>query len=222
MTIKNAMRVLSVFAVMLAGSCAAPLNSTDDVYEPEQMHPIAVAPSFESLKVAFSTAQAGLMPDDEAHFTAFVQNYIAHGHGSISVSAPEGEDSQAIIHYFGDRIAEMGVQPSRILVGTHPVTNNDDRVEFGYVTYVAHTDECGDWSDDVSITASNLPPKNFGCATQHNLAVEVADPRDLEESRPLGPGDAERRTVVTGKYEQGQPTAASKTGDQSVNVSGVQ
>ena len=26
MTIRNAMRVLSVFAVMLAGSCAAPMN----------------------------------------------------------------------------------------------------------------------------------------------------------------------------------------------------
>jgi pilus assembly protein CpaD len=222
MTVRNAMRVLSLFAVMLAGSCASPMNTTDDLYDPEQIHPITVTPSYESLKVSFATQEAGLMPDDEAHFTAFVQNYIAHGHGAISVSAPDGAGAQDIIHYFGDRIAEMGVQPSRILVGTHPLTNGDDRVELGYVTYVAHTDPCGDWTDNVAITASNLPPKNFGCATQHNLAVMAADPRDLEKARPMGAGDAERRSVVMGKYEQGQPTAASKTGDQQVNVSGVQ
>lgn len=221
MTIKNTMRVLSLFAVMLAGSCASPLNTTSDLYAPEQIHPITVTPSYESLKVSFSSREAGLMPDDEAHFTAFVQNYIAHGHGAISVSAPDGPGSQDIIHYFGDRIAEMGVEPSRILVGMHPVTNGDTGVELSYVTYVAHTDPCGDWTTDVSGTSSNLPPKNFGCATQHNLAAEIADPSDLEEPRPLGAGDATRRDAVLQKYQSGQSTGAGKNGEQAVNVSGV-
>jgi len=211
MTIKNAMRVLSVFAVMLAGSCAAPLNTTDDLYDADAMHPITVTPGHESLKVAFSATQAGLMPDDEAHFMDFVQNYLAHGHGSISVSVPDNASSDTVIHYFGDRLSEMGVAPGHILVGTHPVTaSGDDRVELGYVTYVAHADDCGDWTEDVSGTSSNLPPKNFGCSVQHNIAAMVADPRDLETPRGLGPSDASRRTDVLGKYEKGQVTSAEK------------
>jgi len=210
MTVKNAMRVLSVFAVMLAGSCAAPLNTTGDLYDPEQIHPITVAPSYESLKLSFSTKEAGLMPDDEAHFMDFVQSYIAHGHGSISVSAPDEPGSQDIIHYFGDRITEMGVAPSHVLVGTHPVANGDTTVELSYITYVAHADSCGDWTDDVSGTSSNLPPKNYGCSIQHNIAAMVADPRDLETPRNMVPADATRRAGVVDKYEKGQITSADK------------
>jgi pilus assembly protein CpaD len=215
------MRVLSLFAVMLAGSCAAPLNTTDDLYNPELIHPITVTPGYETLKLPFSTREAGLMPDDEAHFTAFVQNYIAHGHGAISVSVPDGAGSQKMIHYFGDRIAEMGVEPSRILVGTRPAPSGDSGVELGYVTYTAHTDRCGDWSDDVAGTSSNLPTKNFGCATQHNFAAELADPRDLEKMRPMGPVDATRRDAVVEKYEKGSATGAGKNSDQSASISGM-
>ncbi len=210
MTIRNAMRVLSVFAVMLAGSCAAPMNSADDLYTGEQLHPITVEPMPQSLKLSFSTKEAGLMPDDEAHFMDFVQAYIAHGNGAISVSAPEGPGSEDAIHYFGDRIAEMGVAPSRILVGTHSTAAGDGSVEIAYVTFVAHTDSCGDWSKNAGDTASNLPSRNFGCATQHNIAAMVADPRDLEAARPMSPTDAVRRTVVVGKYEGGQITSAEK------------
>lgn len=220
MTVKNLMRAASVFAVMLAGSCAAPENRTSDIYDPEINHPISVAPTAQSLKVYFSPAAAGLMPDDEAHFTSFVEDYMSHGNGSISVSVPDGPGSSAAIHYFGDRIAEMGVVPSHILVGTHDA-NGDGRVELGYITYVAHSDECGEWSD-VSDTASNLPTKNFGCATQHNIAAMVADPRDLEQSRSLGPADASRRTDVTNKYEQGKITSADKRkGDLQNEQSGT-
>jgi pilus assembly protein CpaD len=221
MTIKNTMRVLSLFAVMLAGSCASPLNTTSDLYNPEQIHPITVTPSYETLKLSFSTREAGLMPDDEAHFTAFVQNYIAHGHGAISVSAPDVPGSQDTIHYFGDRIAEMGVEPSRILVGTHPAASGDTGVELGYVTYVAHADQCGDWTDDVSGTSSNLPTKNFGCATQHNFAAELADPRDLEEMRPLGPADATKRDAVIEKYQKGSATGSGKNSGQDGSLSGL-
>ncbi len=221
MTIKDTMRVLSLFAVMLAGSCASPLNTTSDLYNPEQIHPITVTPGYESLKVSFSAGEAGLMPDDEAHFVAFVQHYIAHGHGAISVSAPDGPGAQTVIHYFGDRIADMGVEPSRILVGTHPAANGDGSVELGYVTYVAHSDPCGDWTDDVAGTSSNLPTKNFGCATQHNLAAEVADPHDLEQMRPMGPADAARRDTVIQKYEAGSATGAGKNSDQNASLSGL-
>jgi pilus assembly protein CpaD len=49
----------------------------------------------------------------------------------------------------------------------------------------------------------------------------VADPRDLAQSRPFDSSDPVRRTVVIQTYEQGKPTAATKTSEQSGAVSDV-
>jgi len=78
---------------------------------------------------------------------------------------------------------------------------------------------CGDWSKDLSESASNLPGPDFGCATQQNIAAMVADPRDLLGPRDQGPADATRRTTVIGKYEKGEATGAAKSPEQSVTVS---
>lgn len=208
-------------AVLTASSCASPVNDGSITADPERNHPIAVAPSFTSLKLSFAAPSSSLMPDDEARFAGFVRTYLAYGNGSISISAPKGTESSGAIRYFGERLAAMGVPPARILVGTYDAPEGDGRVELGYITYSAHTDACGDWSKNAGDTASNLPMPNFGCATQHNLAAMVSDPRDLAEPRELGPADAMRRSTVIGNYEKGQTTAAQKTADQSGAVSAM-
>jgi pilus assembly protein CpaD len=111
----------------------------------------------------------------------------------------------------------MGVSRSRILVGEHDGAG----VELNFIEYAAHTDECGDWSVNAGDTASNLPMPNFGCATQHNIAVQVADPRDLVAPRTMDQADAKRRAVITDKYQKGSVTAAEKTAEQSAAVADV-
>jgi pilus assembly protein CpaD len=49
----------------------------------------------------------------------------------------------------------------------------------------------------------------------------VANPRDLIAPRDMEGGDATRRATVLDNYEQGKPTAAQKTADQSGAVSDV-
>jgi len=219
-TLHAASLAAALAALLMASSCVSPEDNTDLSANPERNHPIAVVPSFAKLTLAFGGPSAGLRPDDEARLTHFVQRYLATGNGSISVSAPRGPASSAALRYFGERLAEMGVPPSNILVGTH---DRDDgaRVELGFITYRASTAPCGDWSTNVAHTFSNRPTPNFGCATQHNLAAMVTDPRDLVAPRQLGRSDASRRTAVMGNYEKGSPTAAQKTADQSTNVSGI-
>src|SRR5262249_49669927 len=136
------------------------------------------------------------------------------------VTAPAGPAAQQTLSYFGERLAAAGVPRSRIMVGTR--NDGDGRVELSYVGYVAHTDGCGDWSSQqASDTASNLTMENFGCAVQHNIAAQIANPRDLVDSPALGQSDAMRRATVMGAYEKGTPTAANKNADQSVAVSDV-
>ena len=220
---KESLRVASLLAALAAGSCASPVFNGGDgpMEDPVVNHPITVEPSFRALKLAFSAPNAGLMPDDSQHFDQFVADFIAHGNGSISITVPAGRDANATIAYFGERMAAAGVPRDRILVGTRDMVGGDTRVELGFVSYQASTAPCGDWSRSLTYTASNRVMPNFGCAVQHNIAAQVADPRDLLAPQPLGSGDAARRAVVYDNYKNGKPTGATKTPEQSGTVSEI-
>jgi pilus assembly protein CpaD len=56
---------------------------------------------------------------------------------------------------------------------------------------------------------------------QHNVAAQVADPRDLVAPEAMTPGDAARRAVVYDNYKNGKPTGATLSADQSGAVSDV-
>jgi pilus assembly protein CpaD len=213
-------RSAAVAAVILAGSCASPPSSgPGQSADPALNHPISVEPHMTSIKVNFSAPEAGLLPDDSAHFEAFVAEFLSRGTGSISVSAPQGADAAAVIGYFGNRLFQMGVPRARILVGSHDTS--DPRVELSYIAYSARTDPCGDWSDNLALTYDNTVSRNFGCAVQNNIAAQMADPRDIIEMRPTDPADAARRGTVLDNYEHGRVTAAEKTKSQSGAVSEV-
>jgi pilus assembly protein CpaD len=220
---KDFFRVASLLAVLAAGSCAAPINTVDNngglMDDPDVNHPITVEPSFHKLKVSFSSSDAGLMPDDAQHFDAFVQDYMQHGNGAISISVPAGSESRGAIQYFGERLAAYGVPRDRILVGTSD--SRDGRVELGYIGYVAATSTCGDWSSDLGHTAANRTSPNLGCATQRNITAQIADPRDLVTPQPTGPGDAARRSTVYNNYKDGKPTGATLGPDQTAAVAEV-
>ncbi len=216
MSIPDFLRIAAIGAVLLAGSCASPSDDYSKA-DPTVNHPIAVVPSFSSIKLSFSAPEAGLLPDDAARLDGFVADYLSRGSGSISVSAPAGADSTAALSYFGARLFAMGVPRSRIIVGTHD--GADARVEIGFIAYATRTDTCGDWSDNVAKTYDNRTSKNFGCSVQQNIAAQVADPRDLIEMRPTDPSDAARRSAVIDNYEKGKVTASDKSKDQSGAVS---
>jgi pilus assembly protein CpaD len=218
MTTKDILRLASLAAVLMAGSCASPYNDgTGLMNDGAANHPIVVEPTNKSVTVSFAGTDAGLSPQDDASVNGFVANYMARGNGAISLSVPRGPGSSATVTWFGEHLVEMGVPRSRILVGEH----DGPGVQLNYIEYAAHTDECGDWSQNAGDTASNLPMPNFGCAMQHNLAVQVADPRDLIAPRTMDQADAKRRAVVTDKYEKGNVTATDKTNEQSAAVADV-
>jgi pilus assembly protein CpaD len=212
MEINHLYRGLSLAAMLLAGSCAVPVTNGSTSITPDGAanHPIAVEPSYQSLKLNYSQADSGISPADQARFANFVSAYETHGNGAIAVSAPSGVNSTAMVNFFAQRINDMGVSKDHILVSTHDAPDGDQRVEINYVSYEAHTEKCGDWSDDLSYTADNLTPKNFGCAVQQNVAAQIADPRDLMQARPADNADAVRRATVLGNYEQGKLTGADE------------
>jgi pilus assembly protein CpaD len=210
MTKQHLLQGASLVAALLLGAC-----STMDGFEngpmaemdPEAVYPITVGPHMETLAVTPG-------PDANARIAAFAGDFMASGNGSITISAPTPDAGRQV----ADRLAANGVPRSRIMVGA-PAQGN--AVKLSYVGYGASSPPCGNWSENVAFTFDNTPTPNFGCATQHNLAAMVADPRDLVTPQPTTPPDTERRMIVIEKWRKGEPTAAQKTEQQSGNVSQV-
>ena len=213
-------RAAAIACVLISNGCAVS-NGADTIAEDGAVnHPIAVEPSYRDLKLAFVAGAESMSNEDTLKFDAFLADYRTHGNGSLGISVPNSANSRAAIAYFGERAAATGISRDRILVSTHDVANGDNRVDVSYIAYTAHTDACGDWSENLAFTGDNQTPKNFGCSVQHNIAAMVADPRDLLGPGGMGPVDTNRRAVVMDHYQKGEITQADKhTVDKSTEQS---
>jgi pilus assembly protein CpaD len=203
-------RAAAIACVLVSNGCALS-NGADTIAEDGAVnHPIAVEPSFRDLKLAFAGGAESMSTEDSVKFDAFLADYRTHGNGSLGISVPGGATSRAAITYFAERAAATGISRDKILVSAHDVANGDNRVDVSYIAYTAHTDACGDWSENLAFTGDNQTPKNFGCSVQHNIAAMVADPRDLLGPGGMGPVDTNRRAVVLDHYQKGEITQADK------------
>jgi pilus assembly protein CpaD len=78
------------------------------------------------------------------------------------------------------------------------------RVELLLERYLVTLPACPDWSRESGTDFANLPHSNFGCATQANLGLMVADPRDLVRGRTLGPADGVQEAEGIVRYRTGK------------------
>lgn len=221
MKLDSLFRAAAVFSMLVAGSCSVANDGATISEDGARNHPITVEPHFRELKVQFKGGPDGMTPEDAVKFDAFLADYRLHGNGSLGINVAKGEPANAAITFLAERAAATGISRDKILVSTHDVSNGDYRADISYISYSAHTDACGDWSENLAFTADNQTPENFGCAVQHNIAAMIADPRDLVSPRPFETADGKRAATVIDNYEQGKPTAAQKTADQSGAVSDV-
>jgi pilus assembly protein CpaD len=208
MKLEYLLRAAAIVSVLVAGSCSVGGGDPVTFEDGARNHPITVEPSYRALKVQFSAD--AMNTEDAAKFDAFLADYRVHGNGSLGISVPGGASSRAAITYFGERAAATGISRDKILVSTHEVANGDTRVDVSYIAYTAHTQSCGDWSENEAFTLDNHTSKNFGCSVQQNIAAMVADPRDLLGPGAMGPVDTARRAIVMDHYQKGEITQADK------------
>ncbi len=226
MKLDGLFRAAAVCSMLVAGSCSVANDGATISEDGARNHPITVEPSYRDLKVQYNGGADGMSADDAIKFDAFLTDYRTHGNGSLGISVANGAAAHAMITYFAERAAATGISRDKILVSTHDAANGDMRVDVSYIAYKATADTCGDWSEDLDFTMENQTAKNFGCAVQHNIAAQVADPRDLLGPREAGTVDTARRALTIDLYERGQPSAAVKRtpdlpGEQSAPGSGI-
>ncbi|HAX91937.1 MAG TPA: hypothetical protein DCY07_07000 [Rhodospirillaceae bacterium] len=69
---------------------------------------------------------------------------------------------------------------------------------------IAVPPECASWHTENNSPLENLSGRQFGCATAHNLAAQVADPNDLIEGDKLGKPDAIFTAATVRDYRMGK------------------
>lgn len=78
------------------------------------------------------------------------------------------------------------------------------RVEVVLERYLVTLPGCPDWSRQSGTDFDNLPLSNFGCATETNLGLMIAEPKDLVRGRPLGPADGVQQAEGIVRYRTGK------------------
>jgi pilus assembly protein CpaD len=211
------LRVCAMAALPIAAACSTPVvNGPEQEFNVNQRYPISVQPRMMSLNLIYN-GQSELDPNQGGQLARFAEDYLSHGSGSISVSGPSAAAAEIAVA----SLLEIGVARTQIMVGGAQGPNPLNDIRVTYIRYVAEAPPCGNWSQNLTYSANNVLPPNFGCSTQHNLAAMVADPRDLVTPDTTGQSDAQRRLTVLQKYRAGQATPAERTDQQSGAVSAI-
>jgi len=196
--------------------------------DPSQRHPIMVSQQPATTTVRVARGSQGLTPAQRAEVAHFLERYRASdaGNSKLVIAVPGGSPNEtAAVRAVGDirrLISSYGFSDSNVAIEPyHDRYDSNAPIRLSYLRYVAEPPQCGLWPSNLADDRRNLPYPNFGCAQQHNLAAQVANPADLLGPRSTEPADAERRAVVFDKYRRGQSTGAERTGDERVQVKGT-
>jgi pilus assembly protein CpaD len=215
----GACRRLALLAcALMLGACqyAQPIVSPSD-YDYRLRWKIAIEEGPRTLDLFIGMARGGLNADQRADVIAFANTWRRDATGGIVADLPVGTRNEVAaanaLHEVRSLLAAAGVPPSA--VGVRPYRPADPGklapLKLNYPTLVAEAGPCGLWPDDLGPTLDrehneNMHYKNFGCATQRNLAAMVEKKQDLVQPRGEVPPYTGRRTTALDKYRRGEPT----------------
>lgn len=177
--------------------------------DPSKRHPIAMANRAEALYVEVPDDGQGLSDNQATDVVRFVERYKSESKGPLRISAPASvrghlatTRSVREIEELVDRsgIPDEAVQRQR----GKSADKYGPAIKLSYERPVAVPPACGAWPEDVGrVDRERLPTENFGCSAQRNLALTVANARDLEVPQEETPRASEVRSGSWSKYAGG-------------------
>ena len=194
-------------------------------------HPIQINEGARSIQMFVGSGRSGLTPDQRALAGGFASQWRSHGSGPKVIEVPAGVANEVssghTVRELRSVLAASGVPQRAIQVQAYraetPSSVAPLRLSFVAIN-AAVASRCHAGQENLGNRqnfedAQNYPMRNFGCATQHNLAATVANPEDLVQPRAEQPGYAARRKTVLEKYRQGQdPSTTYPTATKASNV----
>jgi pilus assembly protein CpaD len=219
----SARRTGLVFAVIavagLLQACANRDNMSTGAISDDYRtrHPITLSEAEHTFDVPVSASDSRLTTPMVDNIRGFASNYASTSSGVVQIQMPSGSANAAAANRMAKQIrsvlAGSGISQAKIVETSYAAAPQGDAapIRLSYVAVTAMTGQCGNWPEDLSNnTYSNKNWHNFGCATQNNLAAQIANPMDLVGPRGMSAIDAERRSVVIDKYRQGANPATKE------------
>lgn len=217
---------LAMLAPALGACSAARTETTGSVYPSDfrDRHPIVLGHAPRILDI-FVEGPRGIDARENRDLRAFVDEYRRFGNGPISVQVPSsvpygGATGAALAHVraaVGGRVAVSSYVPA------DPKLASPIRLSFQRLQAKVGT-QCGLWPQDLGVAdyeynESNQPYWNLGCATQSNIAAQIADPVDLVRGRQMTAPDTGRRMYNIEQLRKGaDPSTTYKTESTSVKA----
>lgn len=205
-------------SAMLLSACGNSQLTTGSIPDDYRTrHPIVLADGESTLDVPVAAGDVRLSSGMKDMVRGFAQNFTASPAGVMQVQVPYGSyNAGAAQHLASDirrTLTEAGVKPHKILMTSYAASPNGDAapIRLAFTTTRAMTSPCGEWPADLSNdTFGNRNWYNFGCASQNNLAAQVANPTDLIAPRGMTPIDATQRAKVISDYRTGGSSDSDK------------
>lgn len=179
-------------------------------------HPITMAEAEHSIDIPVASGDHRLPSGMTDSIRGFAQRYRESSSGVVQIALPSGAvNSTAARHVLPQvrkELINVGVKPRNIITASYqaPSAEVSAPIRLSFVAITAMTNECGRWPQDLmSNSMENKNWYNFGCASQQNLAAQVANPKDLFDPRGTTPIDAERRANVINSYRQNGGSAGN-------------
>jgi pilus assembly protein CpaD len=170
-------------------------------------HPISLAEAEHGVEIPIGSGDYSLRAGALDAVRGFAQQYAAISTGVVQVSVPVGSinsvAARRALPAIRKALVGAGVKANRIIMASYDVAsgNVSAPIRLSFVGVTAMTDQCGQWPQDLMINSmENKNWHNFGCASQNNLAAQIANPNDLFTPRGETPIDAERRAQVITDY----------------------
>jgi pilus assembly protein CpaD len=232
LTLRAVRAGLALLTVLLLGTClggcwqSPRFQAPFTLANPNQRYPIAVKQGETTLDLAIYRGSSGLNPSQRAQLYDFLADYKQQSADRLLIRAPSGGPNEtAAMRAYDDVRAALrhaGIKPSAVAVEPYYFGGDPAApIRVSFLQVVAVPPDCPDWSENIARDPQNMPFTNMGCATQRNLAVAVANPRDLIDSRGETPRSSERRDVMWSKYVNGQPTISKRDPSEHANASEV-
>lgn len=122
----------------------------------------------------------------------------------IEVVGEKGSRSFERARLVGAYLKRLDLSPRLVAVAPGGEVLNLQQVKIKLARYAAHVPDCPNWTKRTADAFSNGLSSNFGCAQAANLALMVADPRDLQRGRDLAPADGAFMANTLGLYQRSE------------------
>ncbi|MEX3011049.1 CpaD family pilus assembly protein [Hoeflea sp. TYP-13] len=179
-------------------------------------HPIMISEKEYTVDVPIASGEKQLNYGRKSIVQGFAAEYRENSSGTMQIMTPVGSPNTAAASRIAGQIKKIitqeGIPARRIRIVSYQAAAQNDAapIRLSFKAIGAHTAQCGKWPEDlVYNTLENKHYENFGCATQNNLAAQIANPSDLLAPRGMTPIDAQRRDVVIENYRKNGSYATS-------------